>query len=422
MKNIFLALTLTAGSAFAQPAPPPAATAQVDARFSAWLGCWRLEDDLAGTGARMCITPEPNGVRLQTIAGTNRGIDELVVPDGVAHPISDAECQGTEQAEWSKDGVRVFRSTNVTCGKETPRIIKSVAFLAPGPSWISVQQINGASATTNVRVQRYRRASNQKLADGSIAPQAPRGSADRATAAATAWDVDDVIEASGKIPTEALQAALSELHTGFAMNKKTLLALDQAGVHDQVIDLMVALSYPKRFVVERAASAASPVGLSTGTGWFDPFMAGMMASPYADCYSPYGYGYRTYYSMCGSAYGYSMYGYPGYGYGYPGYSRGDWVVINPLPPVGTVPPVAPQGEGRLVNGRGYTQIHDRAAEPAPRVSNGGNGTASGYGGGMSSGGYSSGASSAGSSGGSSGGSSSGDSGGRVAVPKGPGGK
>lgn len=427
MKNIFLALTLTATSAFAQQAPPPAAAAtpQVDARLAAWLGCWRLEDDLTGTGARMCITPEKNGVRLQTIAGTNRGIDEIVIPDGIAHPISDQECEGTERAEWSKDGARVFRSTNVTCGKETPRIIKSVAFLAPGPTWISVQEISGASATTNVRVQRYRRAANQQLADGTTAAQPPTGVDARASVAEAAWDVDDVIEASGKIPTEALQAALSELHHGFVLNKKALLALDDAGVHDQVIDLMVALSYPKRFVVERVAGAGAPAGLSVGEGWFDPFMTGMMMTPYANCYSPYGYGYRSYYSMCGSAYGYAMYGYPYYGYGYPGYANGGWVVVNPLPPVSGVPPsTTPQPEGRLVNGRGYTQVHDREAEPAPRVSNGGNGTASGFnngGGSMSSGGYSNGSSSSGSTGGSSGSSSGGDSGARVAVPKGGGG-
>jgi hypothetical protein len=182
---------------------------------------------------------------------------------------------------------------------------------------------------------------------------------------------------------------------------------------------MVALSYPKRFVVERVAGGTSPSGLSTGSGWFDPFMAGMMATPYADCYSPFGYGYRTYYSMCGNAYGYATYGYPYYNYGY-GYPSGGWVVVNPVPPIGAVPPTADQADGRLVNGRGYTQIRNRDAEPAPRTSNNGNGTASGYSSGsgtMSSGGYSSGSSSSGSSGGSSGG----DSGARIAVPKGGGG-
>src|SRR5436190_10965365 len=166
MKKITFVVTLilSAGGAFAQPAA-------VDTRFAGWLGCWRLDDDLTGTGARMCITPEKGGVRLQTIAGTNKGIDEVVVPDGVSRPIVDAECKGNEQAEWSKDGMRVFRTTNVTCGKEAARTIKTVAFLAPGPAWVNVQHVIGDAAPANVRVQRYRRAANQNLADGTRAPQ-----------------------------------------------------------------------------------------------------------------------------------------------------------------------------------------------------------------------------------------------------------
>src|SRR5688572_4055266 len=96
--TFLLALILTAAPAFAQqPAARAAAPAvETDARFASWLGCWRLDDDLAGTGARMCITPEKSGVRMQTIVGTNKGIDELVIPDGVSRPIADAECKGTE--------------------------------------------------------------------------------------------------------------------------------------------------------------------------------------------------------------------------------------------------------------------------------------------------------------------------------------
>ena len=115
-------------------------------------------------------------MRLQTVVGTQRGLDELVIADGVARPIVDSECKGTERAEWSQDGLRVFRTTDVTCNKETARTIKSVAFLAPGPTWINVQHVSGESATTGVRVQRYRRAINQNLADGSKAPQ-PSGAA-----------------------------------------------------------------------------------------------------------------------------------------------------------------------------------------------------------------------------------------------------
>jgi len=439
MKHTLLALTLTASSAFAQqPAPPTVTPAvQVDPRFAAWLGCWRLDDDLAGTGARMCITPEKGGVRLQTVVGTQRGIDEVVIPDNVAHAIIDSDCKGTERAEWSKDGARLFRATEVACGKEAPRTINGVAFMAPGPSWLSVQYVTGTAANPAVRVQRYRRAANQQLADGTKAPQPPAELLAR-VASGTKWDVADVIEASSKVPAEALQASLAELHQPFDVNKKTLVALDEGGVHEAVIDLMVALTYPKRFVVKRAGGSGSPMGISTGSGWFDPFMGPMLSGTTAmlDCYSPYGYGYRSYYSMCGSSmspyglYGYNYYNngyYGGYRNYYGGYGNYDWVNIGTLPSVGSGSAAGPQPEGRVVNGRGYTQIHDRQSEPAPRVSSGGgaNGSAAGWsgngnGGGVSSGGYSAGSSSSGSSGGGS--TSSGDSGARVAVPKGGGGQ
>ena len=163
--TLLFALILTAGSAFAQPGAPAAQTlprcraaAQVDRRFASWLGCWRLDDDLAGTGARMCITPEKSGVRLQTIVGTNKGIDELVIPDGVSRPIADAECKGTEQAEWSKDGARVFRTTDVTCGKETPRTIKT-------------RGVHGAGPGVDQRAARERRRRQHERARAALSPR-----------------------------------------------------------------------------------------------------------------------------------------------------------------------------------------------------------------------------------------------------------
>lgn len=420
--TIVLALTLTASSVFAQSPAPRAATPQVDARFAAWMGCWRLDDDLTGTGARMCITPEKNGVRMQTVVGNTRGIDELVVADAVAHPIVDSNCKGTELAEWSNDGTRIFRTTEVTCGTEAPRTIKSVSFMAAGPSWINVQHVSGAAANPAVRVQRYRRAANQLLADGGKAPQPESGLALRTSPETIKWSIEDVIEASGKVPAEVVQAALTEVRHGFDLNKRTLLALDDGGVDDMVIDLMVALTYPKRFVVERRGGGSTPSGILTGSGWFDPMFAPTMMGAYADCFSPYGYGYRSYYSMCNSM-GYSAMGYDYYGYnryGSNGGYYGSWVPVGAFPPGTGGGVIEAQAEGRVINGRGYTQVRNRDSEGSPRVNSGGNGSAAGWSGNnsgnASSGGYSSGSSSSGSSGGSSGG----DSGARVAVPKGGG--
>jgi len=293
-----------------------------------------------------------------------------------------------------------------------------VAFLAPGPVWINVQHVSGEAANTSVRVQRYRRAINQNLADGTKAPQPAASASTARTGSDTRWDIDDVIEASSKMPAEAVQAALSDVRHGFNLNRNTLVALDDAGVSEGVIDLMVALTFPKRFVVDRPSGGGGSMGISTGGGWFDPFMSPLAYGNYGNCYTPYGYGYRSYYSMCGGGY-YSSFGYgPGYYDNYYGYPGNGWVIIDNNPVGGVAPSTV---EGRVVNGRGYTQIRPRNPEPAPmRVGNGGNGTAAGYSGassgtsGVSSQGYSSGSSGGGSS------SSGGDSG-RTAVARPPGG-
>jgi hypothetical protein len=409
--------------------PGDLAAQATDSRFAAWLGCWRLEDDLAGTGARMCIIPDEGGVRLQTVVGSTKGLDERLIPDGVARPVVDAACKGSEHARWSADGLRVFRSITVTCDGETPRTISSVAFLGAGPAWTNVQHVSGGQGAA-VRVQRYRRAVNQNLADGSKAPQATTPVVLSATE--LNWGIEDVIEASDRLPAEALQAALSEARHGFNLNKNALLALDAADVPEDVIDLMVALTFPSRFVVERAGGSSAPVGVSTGMGWYDPFMSPLLSpygSYYGNCYGQHGYvGYRSYYSTCGGYYGYSPYGYSTYGY-YPYQNNPGWIGVGPGDP-GTP---QPSGRGRVINGQGYTRIRERSPEPAgPRMTGTGDGSAAGWSGarrgGASSGGYSSGSggsnSGSGSSGstGSSGGTSTGSgSGGRTAVPRPPGG-
>lgn len=427
--TFLLAMTVAAGSAQAQitrsaPATPAAATAQTDARFAHWLGCWRLEDDLVGTGARVCIVPDDqNGVKLQTLVGTQRGADEAIVADGVARPIADPECKGTERAEWSGDGLRVFRYTDVTCAKDPARKVFSVAFLTRGPAWVNVQLVEGGPSKS-VRVQRYRRALDQTLADGSKAAMpSARMLAGAPPMDGTDWNVGDVIEASARLPADAVQAAITEDRGPYELNKKNLVAMNEAGVPEPVIDLMIALTYPQRFVVQRAGgSSYAPSGISMGGGWYDPFMSPLAFSSMSDCNSMYGMGYRSYYTGCGSMYAPYGYGYNGYNNNfYPGYSTygGGWVALDP----NAVSPSNQGTEGRVVNGRGYTQVRQREAEPSPvRSGNVGNGAAYDGGGSSSSGGGTSGVSSQGYSGsGTSGsGSSGGDSGARTAVPRPPG--
>ena len=420
--TLLVALTMAAVPVGAQePTTKPSApsTFTVDARWAPWLGCWRLEDDAPGSGVRVCITPEQmSGVKWQTLVGPRTGAVDTIIPNGVARAVDDAECKGTERAEWSNSGQRVFRFTDVICNNEGPRRLSSVAFLTRGPVLVSVQFVE-AALSKSVRVQRYRRAIDQTLADGFGAPQRSPRLASTAPAEG-AWTVADVIEASGKLPADAVQAALTEARDTFDLSRKNLVAMGDAQVSSGVIDLMVALTYPKKFVVRSSSRGGGvPVGLSMGGGYEDPFFTPFEYAGgfYADCYSPFGYGYRSYYNNCRPYYsGYGPFAYYGYGsypyYGYGGGGGGGWVNVDPGPGV----PTQLGPEGRVVNGHGYTQVYPRQPEvPGIRTGGGnGGGTSSG----TNTGGSNSGTS--GTSGVSTGGYSGGGDGGRTAVPRPPG--
>jgi hypothetical protein len=172
------------------------------------------------------------------------------------------------------------------------------------------------------------------------------------------------------------------------------------------IDLMVALSYPDRFVIERTA----PTDRAQAAIIDDPFMLGWAFGypVWSDIYGFYSPLYGAY-----SPYYYSPFAYP-YLRGYDprflyGYGGGGYYVIDS--PGGGGIPDRPSGNGRVVDGQGYTRVRPREVEPTTASNPGGGGT---------------GGSSAGSSGGSSGGGSvtsqgfsggGGGDGGRTAQPR-----
>jgi uncharacterized membrane protein YgcG len=260
--------------------------------------------------------------------------------------------------------------------------------IVTGPFWVDLQMIE-SQGRKSVRVRRYRRAADQTGAP----PSAASGLGTMPLRGR--FSLDDIKEAAAKLPPDALQAAVFELGaSGYDLNAKRLIELDEAGVPDAVIDLMVAMTFPNKFVVERAS-------VSSGGGGFDDPMWGAFsmwpyyAHPlyYSSYYSPFGYGYWGYYD--------------------PWYSRPPGVIII-NPGDGGVVPGEPSGNGRVVDGQGYTRIRPHVTEPPARTGDGGVGASS-----SGSSGSNSGSSSGGSV--STGGYSGGGGGDRVAVPRPPGG-
>jgi hypothetical protein len=331
------------------------------------------------------------GARFETTVRGQAAVDHTLIADGKDRPLNDAECRGTSRAEFSSDGLRIFTRAELTCdGDPGPRRVSGISLLATNGNWLDIQAVEIASRET-VRVRRYYRA------DGEAAVA-------RATLGASNLSLDDVKEAAAKVVPRALEAALVETNAGFFLSGKDLIALDDAGVPDAVIDVIVALSYPERFVIERTARGGDGGGGGGGGMFDDPFMLGW-AFGYPVLYDDFSY----------SPYYYSPFGFSRYGYrGYDTVIGGNGIGVAPAP---NEP--QPSGTGRAVDGLGYTRVRPREIlSPAEQTAGGmvpvpstssssgsSSGTAS-AGGGYSSGGASSGGASSG-----------GDSGGRTAQPR-----
>ena len=370
----------------------PAEAQQVDSRWAPWLGCWQLVDEnvretgpAAGRqakteGTRVCVVPTDKaaGVTLSTRIEDQQVLEQTIEADGEQHPIHEADCRGWQRAEWSRTGERLFARAELACTDEAPRTVSGLAMMT-GSTWIDVQAIEIAGRE-HIRVRRYRKADEQTAQTASIAPRL----------GATRFTLEDVKEAATRLSPRAVEAALVETRASFDLNSRALVDLDRAQVPDSVIDLMVALSFPNHFIVDRArpetASASSGSGLSGSySSWpYDGLLYdGFWDSPYAPYYySPFGYAYWA-------------------GYGMPYYPLAGFVTIDRAAPSATESP----GGARLVNGAGYTQIRPRDPEPVDSStdsrstrsggssSSGNSSSSGGSSAGGSSGGYSSGGSS-----------------------------
>jgi len=338
---------LASGAAFARVS---AQTAQADARWQPWLGCWEpvgAGDD--SYGRMLCVLPA-EGTRGVDLASVDSGqvlARERVVANGQQMNSDQGGCKGWKSATWSPNGAQLYLKSDFDC-EGLNRKSTGIFAMAPGGIWLDVQGVS-AKDGGGVRVIRYRPAQ---------APDALRDELARVTAArelslstartAVTGDVSvkEVVDASHAVDPSVVEAWLIERGQKFDVDSKQLVQLADAGVPNRVIDAMVALSYPKQFAI---AGTGEDIGMRSGEvalqeeGGSGRVIHSMMMYPY-------GYGY---YGFSPFDYFYSPYGYSpyyGYGLGYGWYPSGVPVVIirNPND-------VAARQHGRVVNGRGYVR-------------------------------------------------------------------
>jgi hypothetical protein len=393
----------------------------LDARWLPWLGCWRAGTESEVPDLLVCVRPAggTSGVEIATIDNGEVATTRTLVADGERHTFSEDNCSGWRSASFSADGRRIFLSSQVTCEGDV-RTGSGIMAIASANEWLDAQSV-GMGAERMPRASWYRAAP----APGADAPpgfelsvQRRERVADARVIAAAELSTEDVREAAELVDQEALVAFLIERNQAFRLDAEELASLADAGVPTEVIDVLVAVSYPGRFAIDRQAMRASiapnPPVERRRAGYGDPFGWGRWGrwgryGSYGACYSGL---YWSFY--CPWFYG----SYGGYGYGwYDPYWYGGYGYWRPV--VVVRDGVLDTGQGRAVAGRGYTRggqsagSSGRTAKPrsgssqtsssgsrSPSVSRGSSGGSGGH---ASPGGYSRGGGGGGSSSGGSGG-------------------
>jgi len=348
--------------ALAAIAVPARAQENADGRWLPFVGCWEPLDAEPDAGL-LCFTPADGGVQMSNMAAGEAFATEQLVADGEPRPVSAEGCEGWESITFSDDGQRAFTRSEFACGTDTPRTGTGVMSFTSPNQWVDVRSLD-VDGESIAWVQEYRLVGIDRLAEEGVSdPAEGLGMAVRTgrMVAARPIDVADVQEAVSRLDEKAAESWVAAQRDRFDLSADDIVRLADSGMPESVIDVMVAVSYPDRFVVR----PSEPIEEADGGG--RPAYAGyrgyMGYSPFFGL-PGFGFGYNY-------GYGYSPFGYSGLGRGYGGYYGGyggyggAWgyrtgaVIIDRRP-----------SGGRVYNGRGYSKGSSGRGSGSARPSRG----------------------------------------------------
>jgi hypothetical protein len=337
-------LAVTAGSAAAQSA---------DARWLPWLGCWQADGQGAPQDLMVCVGQSRSGVEIATIADGVTASTRTLIADGQSHPLEVEGCTGWQTARFSEDSRRVFLRSELSCEGGVTRTASGIMAISSMSVWLDAQSV-GLNGESMPRAIRYRPATTEaaRAAGYSVPVERISAAIDARLSASADLDLEDVVEASGHVDEGALQAFLAESGQQFDLDADAIVELADTGLSGDLIDMLIAVSYPRYFAVDREGAEADMVEPEPGD------------REYRDRYDPFGWGGFYGWNRYNSCYGWSSssyycnpyrygYGYGGYGGYYGGY--GSWGY-------GGRPVIVVVGDNdndsrsaRAVSGRGYTR-------------------------------------------------------------------
>lgn len=342
------AAALMLAAAVTAVASAPTAATQAQAGWDAWIGCWQQLGPGSSGEQLVCVLPgsDAQSVRMATVEGGVITDETVVRADGMARPVDDEGCTGSETASFSRDQRRIFTRAELDC-RGVRRVSTGVLAMISADEWVDAQAVTvaGQAGARTVRYGAVPRAELPASIAAALPSEQPMALEAARMQAAVDLAVDDVIEAAAHIDAPALEALLGATQQGFPLDARMVTRLADSGVATSTIDVMIALSYPSRFAVQERGEqdAAYERGVDRGMAMraecYDPYVSRRYR---ASCY---GLGYGSVYYDGYGRYGYSPWGYDRYGWHY---GSSPIIIVQPQP--GTP---APRG-GTVVKGRGFT--------------------------------------------------------------------
>jgi len=333
----------------------------LDSRWLPWVGSWRMvpntfnpTESTVKEQYLLTISPGDNekAVTMKGYRDEEVLSEENIIADGTRHPLTSDTCTGWYMYSWSETGKRLLLRSESSCSGETSRLISGMSVMDDNGEWVDIQLLqNGKEKAFTIR--RYRNVDNASITPGGTSANNPAFSR---ISTGSNLSINEIIELSAKVEPEVLEAALMELRKPFPINSKQLERLADSKVPSEIVDIMVALSFPNEFTVERTtiAPAQKPMAsmgypVVTDECWDDeyPFFPWYWRSTI--------YGSCNYWDI-----GWNVWpGWYYYYWWYPTFGGGGHGI----------------DAGRLVEGRGYARVQPANPSSSPRYAQPRNGQA-----------------------------------------------
>jgi hypothetical protein len=245
-------MSLTAGT-LASDQPDTSTHENLDTRWQPWIGSWRLISGDINTSESpmteqymLTITPEENGKSIIMKGYRDKEVlsEEKIIVDNMQHPLMSDNCTGWYMYSWSKTGKRLLLKSESGCSGDLKQLISGMSIIDDTGDWLDIQLLQNGTERA-VAIRRYRDVDQASVTIGRA-----NGVLTRISAGEN-FSIDEIIELSAKVEPEVLEAALLELRKPFPIDSQQLLRLADSKVPSQIVDLMVALSFPEKFKVER---------------------------------------------------------------------------------------------------------------------------------------------------------------------------